>query len=153
MMKGQDSARIKNVIEDQAGNMVIAITKYRWTESLLHSGYGIVVVLGIVATVVLAVMGLWIWSALLVLASVFFWVKAWIDANDRLKGRIYPELLEKHVLEEGLEAKPFILKRYYPYIDKIMCICADGTEKEFEVEFMQEQLPMYVVKIHMAIIE
>lgn len=54
MMKGQDSARIKNVIEDQAGNMVIAITKYRWTESLLHSGYGIVVVLGIVATVVLA---------------------------------------------------------------------------------------------------
>ena len=35
MMKGQDSARIKNVIEDQAGNMVIAITKYRWTESLL----------------------------------------------------------------------------------------------------------------------
>ena len=76
MMKGQDSARIKNVIEDQAGNMVIAITKYRWTESLLHSGYGIVVVLGIVATVVLAVMGLWIWSALLVLASVFFWVKA-----------------------------------------------------------------------------
>lgn len=147
MMKGQDSARIKNVIEDQDGNLVIAITKYRWAESLWHSGYGIVVLMGIVATVVLAVMGLWIWAALPVLASVFFWVKAWLDANDRLKGRIYPELLEKHVLKGGIEAEPFVLKRYYPYVDKIMCICADGAEKEYKVEFMQEQLPMYVVRI------
>ena len=96
-MNKRNSARIKKVIEDQDGNLVIAITKYRWTESLLHSGYGIVVLMGIVATLVLAVMGLSAWTALPVLASVFFWVKAWLAANDRLKGRIYPELLEKHL--------------------------------------------------------
>ena len=152
-MKGQDSARIKNVIEDQDGNLVIAITKYRWTESLMHSGYGIVVLMGIVAIVVLAVMGLWAWTALPVLASVFFWIKAWLDANDRLKGRIYPELLEKQVLGRGLEKEPFVLKIYYPYVDKIKCICANGVEKEYKVEFMQEQLPMYVVKIHTARVE
>ena len=152
-MNKRDSVRIKNVIEDQDGNLVIAITKYRWTESLLHSGYGIVVLMGIVATLVLAVMGLWAWTALPVLASVFFWVKAWLDANDRLKGRIYPELLEKHLLEKGLQKELFVLKRFYPYMDEIRCIYANGAEKEYKVEFMQEQSPMYVVKIHTVKVE
>lgn len=146
-MKDRDSARIKKVIEDQDGNLVIAIKKYRWAESLWHSGYGIVVLMGIVTAVALVLMGLWGWAALPVLASMFFWVKAWLDANDRLKGRIYPELLEKHVLEKGYQKEPFVMKRFYPYMDEIRCICADGAEKEYKVEFMQEQLPIYVVKI------
>ena len=80
-------------------------------------------------------------------------MKAWLDANDRLKERIYPELLEKHLLKKGLQKELFVLKRFFPYMDEIRCICADGAEKEYKVEFMQEQLPMYVVKIHMAKVE
>ncbi len=151
-MKDRDSARIKKVIEDQDGNLVIAITKYRWAESLCHSGYGIVVLICIVVALSFVAMGLWIWAVISLLVSVFFWVKAWLNANDRLKGRIYPELLEKHVLKNGSETNPFILKRFYPFVDKITCICDDGTEKEYKVEFMLEQLPMYVVKIHTSVV-
>ncbi len=146
-MNDRDSARIKKVVEDQDGNLVIAIKKYRWAESLYHSGYGIVVLICIVAALVLVVMGLWGWAVLPVLASVFFWLKAWLDANDRLKGRIYPELLEKHLLEKGYLTEPFILKRYYPYIYRIRCVCADGAEKDYEVGFMREHFSLYVVKI------
>lgn len=152
-MNDRDSARIKTIIEDQDGNWVIAITKYRWAESLCHPGYGIVFLICIVVALALAVMELWIGAVMQLLVSLFFWVRAWLDANDRLKGRIYPELLEKQVLGRELEKEPFVLKIYYPYVDKIRCICANGVEKEYKVEFMQEQLPMYVVKIHMAIIE
>lgn len=53
-MKDKDSTRIKKVIEDKDGNLVIAIKKYRWAESLYHSGYGIVVLICIVAALVLA---------------------------------------------------------------------------------------------------
>ena len=150
-MKDSDSARIKKVIEDQNGDLVIAIKKYRWAECIYHSGYGIVFLMCIVAALVLAVMGLLIWVALPLLASLFFWVKAWLDANDRLKGRIYPELLERHLIEKGLQKEPFILKCFYPYVDSIRCICDDGTEKEYKVVFMQEQLPMYVVKVYTLI--
>lgn len=152
-MKDKDSTRIKKVIEDMDGNLVIAIKKYRWAESLYHSGYGIVVLICIVAALVLAVIGLLIWGALSLLLSLFFWVKAWLDANDRLKGRIYPELLEKHLLEKGLQKEPYILKRFYPYVNIIRCICDDGTEKEYKVIYMQEQLPMYVVKMHISVVE
>lgn len=152
-MNDRDSARIKKIIEDQDGNLVIAITKYRWAESLCHSGYGIVFLICIVVALALAVMELWIGAVMPLLVSLFFWVRAWLDANDRLKGRIYPELLEKHLLENGLQKEPFILKRFYPYVDSIRCICDDGTEKEYKVVFIQEQLPMYVVKIHMAKVE
>lgn len=152
-MNEKDSARIKKVIEDQDGNLVVAITKYRWAESLLHSCYGIGVLMCIVVTLALAMMGLWIWTVITLLVSLFFWVKAWLGANDRLKGRIYPELLEKYLLEKDLQKEPFILKRFYPYVDNIRCICDDGTEKEYKVVFMQEQLPLYVVKIHTSVVE
>ena len=36
-MKDKDSTRIKKVIEDKDGNLVIAIKKYRWAESIKNS--------------------------------------------------------------------------------------------------------------------
>lgn len=75
-------------------------------------------------------------------------MKAWLNANDNLKGRIYPNLLEKHLLENEKIKDLFILKRFSPYMDYITCISDEGKELRYKVVFMQEQLPLYVVKIH-----
>jgi hypothetical protein len=147
-MKDKDSVRIKKVTKDQDDNLIVVIIKYRWTECLWHSLYGFVTIIFIIPFLILAMKEQWLWGIASILLSLFFWMKAWLDANDQLKGRVYPELLEQYLLEKEKIESPFVFKRYNSSNNSISTISTLGVENIYMVEFMQEQLPMYIVKIH-----
>ena len=73
-----------------------------------------------------------------------------MNSNDHLKDRIYTELIEDHLFKRGMISAPFITKRFDSHTDTINCITAEGEQHEFFVEFLQEQLPLYVVRIHFS---
>ncbi len=137
---------IRNVI-DKDGNLVVAILKYNSIMCLVHSGYGFLSLGLLLATVAVILLGAGFASILTGVLCLFFWLKAWLHANDKLKCGIYPDLLEQHLLKNGGITSPFIIKRYYPDPSFIKCITVEGDEQSYKVEFLQEKLPLYVVKI------
>lgn len=140
---------IRNVI-DTDGNLVIAIMKYNSIVSLVHSGYGFWSMVLLLVTVAVILLGEGFSSILTGVLCLFFWAKSWLHANDKLKSRIYLDLLEQHLLKIGRINSPFIIKRYYPDPSFIKCVTDEGVEQSYRVEFLQEKLPLYVVKIHLA---
>ena len=143
----KETDRIIKAVESQDGNLVVAIRKYNWIECLLHSFYGVLMLVFFAPAIALVLDGQWLWAIVPFVISLFCWVKAWLGANDSLKGRIYTELLEQHLLKKNRITAPFITKRYYPGIDVIKCVDEKGEDREYKVEFMQEELPLYVVKL------
>lgn len=139
--------RVNKVVEDQEGNLVVAIRKYNWIECLFHSIYGFFFLVFLTIIITLVVYSQWIWAIAAFVICMFCWAKSWLNANDRLKGHIYTVLLEQHLLENHAITAPFIVKRYYSGIDSIKCVDEKGEVKEYKVEFIQEELPLYVVKI------
>lgn len=138
---------VKNVV-DRDGNIVVAILKYNTLSCLFHSFYGIIVILLLVGTVASIALGYSLGAVVPGVVFFFFWLKAWLNANDKLKEHIYPELLEKHLMETGIIEGPFIVKDYNADAYVIECITDKGDNVSYKVEVMQEKLPLYVVKIH-----
>lgn len=146
-MHKNDAARIIKAVEDKEGNLVLAIKKFNWMNCLFHSFYGFLFVLFFTATIVFFIYGYLIWALALVMMCLFFWVMTWLNSNDKLKERIYPEMLENHLLKKVVIKTPFISKCFNSHKETIECITESGEKKEYKVEFMQEHRLLYVVKI------
>lgn len=149
-MKDKYCRRIKKVVEDKDGNLVVAIMKYKTMECLFHSIYGLLAFF-----MVMMAIGYnsWLWIGVPVLLFFFFWLKAWLHANDKLKKAIYPELLEDHLIAKKIIVVPFISKRFIPDVDYITCVSNNGEEQIYKVDFIHEQSALYVVKIYVSQIQ
>ena len=133
---------------DKEGNMIVAICKYDVLSSLIHSAYGFLVLALFIGAITCVVREEWFWSLILFFLCLLFWLLAWVNANDKLKNRIYPTLLEQHLLKNSKISAPFVIKSFSHNSNAIKCITDNGEEWSFKVEFLQEQLPLYVIKIH-----
>ena len=146
-MRRNDANRVKKVVEDEKGDLVVSIERFTWLNCLIHSVFGYLSIAFFAVGVFLLVTGYWIWAMALGGLGLVSWVSAWLYSNDNLKERIYIELLESHLLEKKLIAAPFISARFYTDKDVISCITGDGEKKGYKVEFMQERKSTYA-KIH-----
>lgn len=147
-LKKGDLSRIKSVAEAE-DSIVVTIVKYNWLECLFHSLYGILSLLIMAVTILVIACGYGFWSLIPGVFGLFCWGEAWLNSNDKLKGRIYTEKLEEHLLKRGMITGPFITKRFNHHSDSIDCITVNGEQQVHKVKFMQEQLPLYVVRIYL----
>ena len=122
MRKSIITSHIDKVVERSDSNLMIVIRKFGWIGCLPRSVWGIIAILSIVATVVLSVKRMPL-GGILGFASILLWVSAWVDANDRLKKNIYPDVLEMHLLKTGKLTAPFAIKHFHPQQDLIECRC------------------------------
>lgn len=147
----KDVARIKKIAESE-DSIVVAIVKYNWLECLFHSFYGILFFLFLVVSILVIALGYEFWSLIPGVLCLFCWAEAWLNSNDKLKSRIYTEKLEAYLLKRGKIAEPFMTKCFNHHSDSIECITANGEKQMYKVEFLQEQLPLYVVRIHLEVV-
>ena len=70
----------------------------------------------------------------------------WVNANDNLKKRVYSGILEKYYEENNYGS--ISLMHYSPHQDLITVISSSGETHSYYVEFITEDLPLYIVKIH-----
>lgn len=147
-MKQNDAKCVKRIVEDENGDLVVAIVKYTWLNCLVRSVYGYICLMFLANVVVLLVTGFWLCATASGVLGIVFGIAAWLNSNDNLQGRIYVELLEDHLLKKKVISDRFISSQFNGYKNIISCITDAGEKRIFEVEFMQENYPTYVVKIH-----
>lgn len=140
--------RLINVTIDKDNNLVVTIRKYGWLTCMIHSFWGIVVLLCMAGLITQIVEKQW-WAVvgILVVAS-FAWVKAWLNSNDKLKGSIYISLLKDFMGKTITEDELPVIMRFNSYSHVIETMTKDGDMKVYSVERMIENLPLYAVKIH-----
>lgn len=147
VMSTKDKDHLVSCEEDADGNLVVAIKKYNGLNCLIHSVYGILVLVLLVGAIVALILGVGVLSAMLVVLSLFFWAVSWLKANDGLKSRIYTEIFKEHLLKKNVITVPLIVTQYYPDEERIKCITTSGEEQSYNVEFVLEK-PLYLVRIH-----
>ena len=148
-MKIRDTKRIIKVVETEDGNLVVAIKKFRWMGCLFHSFYGILCFLFLAAAIFIVVYGYGFWAFPPSILCLLCWVGAWLKSNDKLKERIYLELLEETLLKRGKLADPFLTKQLSVSSDTIDCITLNGEIRRYKYVVVQEKLPLYVVKLYL----
>lgn len=118
---------------------------------LSHSLYGLLVLLLLVGCTIMLVCG---WSLIAILAfvgAVFCWAGAWLNANYKLKKKLYPSILLEQLANKKVEVIDNILIiRYLVSGEYIEMLTKDGDLRRYAVEFLREDSPLYVVKIHTA---
>ena len=136
---------------DKNGDVILAYDKYGWFMCLFHSLYGLLVLLLLVGCTIMLVCG---WSLIAILAfvgAVFCWAGAWLNANDKLKKKLYPSiLLEQLANKEAEFIDNSLIIRYLVSGEYIEMLTKDGELRRYAVEFLREDSPLYVVKIHTA---
>ena len=149
-MKQRDKKRIIKVVEtEDKRSLVVAINKFRWIGCLFRSLLGILSLLLLATTIVTVVYGYGFWAFAPGILCLLCWAGAWLKSNDRLKERIYLELLEETLLKSGKLSDPFLTKQLNVSLDTIDCITINGEAQRYEYVVMQEKLPLYVVKINL----
>lgn len=145
------TARIRSLSVDKNGDVILAYDKYGWFMCLFHSLYGLLVLLLLVGCTIMLVCG---WSLIAILAfvgAVFCWAGAWLNANDKLKKKLYPSiLLEQLANKEAEFIDNSLIIRYLVSGEYIEMLTKDGELRRYAVEFLREDSPLYVVKIHTA---
>lgn len=144
--KFNNTNRVKSAVVDRDGNLVVAIIKYSWFACLAHSLYSLPLFAILVGAVFSIVAKWWIVAAVLFVVCIIIWMKIWVDANDKLKKRIYPRLFIEYLAGESAEMKSIV--RFDPHTDLLLVITHSGEVKSHKVEFIMEDLPLYMVKIH-----
>lgn len=144
--KFSDSSRVKNVVVDGDGNLVVTIIKYSWFTCLFHSFYSLILLALLVGAVISLIEEWWMVSIVLFLIGIFMWMQTWVNANDRLKKRIYPRLFIEYLGNKSLQTQGIV--RFDPHTDLLFVVSPDGEIKRHKVEFVMEDLPVYMVKIH-----
>lgn len=147
--KKDDLARIKKVVELEDGDIVVAIEKFGLLNCLFHSSYGLLCFLSLVITIANVVFGSGTWAIVSGILCLFCWAKAWLVSNDKLKERIYLVLLEGTLLKREMIEAPFVTAQLNVHTNTMECITNMGELQKFEIEVIQEKLPLYVVKIYL----
>lgn len=147
----KETARIRSLSVDKNGDVILAYDKYGWFMCLFHSLYGLLLLLLLVGCTIMLVCG---WSLIAILAfvgAVFCWAGAWLNANDKLKKKLYPSILLEQLANKKVEVIDNILIiRYLVSGEYIEMLTKDGDLRRYAVEFLREDSPLYVVKIHTA---
>lgn len=144
--KFKDTNRVKSAVVDRDGNLVVAIKKYSWLSCLVHSFYSLLLIALLVGVVFSIVAKWWVVAAVLFVIGIVIWMQMWLDANDKLKKRLYPRLFIEHLDGESAEMKSIV--RFDPHTDLLSVVSDSGEIKNHKVEFIMEDLPLYMVKIH-----
>ena len=142
----RDTPRAKCAVVDGDGNLVVTIVKYSWLTCLFHSFYSFLLLALLVGVVLSVVEQWWIVAVALFVFGIFIWMQIWVDANDKLKKRIYPKLFIEHFDGESVEMKSIV--RFDQHTDLLLVVPPSGEIKSHKVEFIMEDLPLYMVKIH-----
>lgn len=142
------SKRIKQQTVDKDGNIVITIRKYNAIPCLFHSLFGLLMIGLLFGGIAILVKGKTIVAIVAFVMCVFLWAAAWLNANDSLKKRVYTTALLGHLKAQNPEMPEPVIARFYSSGDYIECLERDGTVRRYLVEFVMENLPMYVVRIH-----
>lgn len=141
-----DTNRVKSAVVDGDGNLVVTIIKYNWLACLVHSLYSLFLLALLVGVVFSIVAKWWVVTAVLFVIGIIIWMQMWLDANDKLKKRLYTRLYIEHLDGESAEMKSIV--RFDPHTDLLLVISPSGEIKSHKVEFIMEDLPLYMVKIH-----
>lgn len=144
--KFNDTNRVKSAVVDRDGNLIVTIIKYNWLACLVHSLYSLLLLALLVGVVFSIVAKWWVVAAVLFVIGIIIWMQMWVDANDKLKKRLYPRLYIEHLDGESAEMKSFV--RFDPHTDLLFVVSPSGEVKSHKVEFIMEDHPLYMVKIH-----
>ena len=136
---------------DKNGDVILAYDKYGWFMCLFNSLYGLFVLLLLVGCAIMLVYSWWLIAILAFVVAVFCWAGAWLNANDRLKKNLYPSILLEQLANKEVEVIDNILIiQYLVSGEYIEMLTKDGDLRRYAVEFLREDSPLYVVKIHTA---
>lgn len=145
-MNKTDSKRIKSAVTDKDGNITVILIKYNWLTCLFHSYLSLFLLLALVGFVFSLISGWWLAAAVLFGIGIVFWMYIWVKANDNLKKRVYSGILKKHFEENNYDS--ITLMHYSPHQDSITVVSSIGEAHSYYVEFITEDFPLYIVKIH-----
>lgn len=140
--------RLINSSIDKDNNLVVTIRKYGWFTCMIHSIWGIVVLLCMAVFVTLLAKQQWVAAIVFLIFATLAWAKSWLHSNDKLKSRIYITLLKNFLKKSMPEDDLPILIRYDSDGYVIKTMMKDGELRDYKVEHIMEKLPLYAVKIH-----